>query len=46
MISKYAKGAGLYELAETFGYSVPTIRRTLADEGVVIRGRGRPVLTA
>ena len=46
MVSKYNKGAGLVELATEFDLSIPVIRRTLADKGVKIRKRGRPVAAA
>ena len=44
MVSKYNKGAGLVALAEEFGISLPVVRRVLAENGVTIRGRGRPVV--
>lgn len=46
MVAKYKNGAGLVALAKEFDLSVPVIRRILADTGVEIRGRGRPVATA
>lgn len=46
MVAKYKKGTGLVALAQEFDLSVPVIRRTLADAGAEIRGRGRPVAEA
>ena len=46
MVSKYSKGVGLIALAKEFELSTPVIRRTLADAGVTIRGRGRPAVAA
>lgn len=43
IVAKYNKGAGLVALADEFDLSIPVIRRTLADAGAKIRGRGRPV---
>jgi len=34
---------GLAALAEKVGVSIPVVRRILVDEGVTVRGRGRPV---
>jgi len=42
-VSSYNKGVGLVALAEKCGVSIPVIRRVLAEAGVTIRGRGRPV---
>jgi len=37
----YGNGQGLNVIAKTFGVSVATIRKTLVDNKVTIRGRGR-----
>jgi len=42
-VKLYEKGEGLVILAEKYGVSLPVIRRVLAEAGVTIRGRGRPV---
>lgn len=44
LVSRYNKGVGLVELSQAFSYSVPVIRRVLAEKKVRIRGRGRPAL--
>jgi len=46
IVSKYEKGAGLVALTEEFELSIPVIRRVLTENGVKIRGRGRPVVAA
>ena len=46
ILSRYNKGRGLEYIADEFGLAVSVIRRVLTDEGVKIRGRGRPLITA
>ncbi len=46
IVAKYGKGIGFVELANTFDISIPVIRRVLTENGVKIRGRGRPALVA
>ena len=46
IVSKYGKGEGLVALAALFGVSTTVISRILREEGVEIRGRGRPVAVA
>ena len=41
--AKYRKGTGLVALAKEFELSIPVIRRVITDNGVEVRGRGRPV---
>lgn len=43
IVRAYNKGASLKSLSETHGCAVGTIRKTLVEEGVEIRRRGRPV---
>ncbi len=46
IVSKYKKDIGLVELALRFGVSTTVIARILREQGVKIRGRGRPVTVA
>lgn len=42
IVSRYGKGEGLVAIAEAVKLGVGIVRRTLAEEKVKIRGRGRP----
>lgn len=42
MASRYNKGASLNAVADEFGIPAARVKSTLVDEGVTIRGRGRP----
>jgi len=42
LVKRYNKGEGLVALADTYDVPLGTIRRVLVEQGVVIRGRGRP----
>lgn len=42
MVKKYNAGAGLAALAEKYEVSLGVVRRVLTENGVTIRGRGRP----
>ena len=42
MVAQYANGRGLLYLAGQFSVGAIIVRRTLAANGVTIRGRGRP----
>ena len=44
IVANYKKGMGLVALSENFGISVPVIRRTLIENDVTIRSRGRPAV--
>ncbi len=46
IVAKYKKGIGFDELSNDFDISIPVIRRTLVENGVKIRGKGRPTLVA
>lgn len=46
MAKMYKQGWSLADVAYEFDFSVPTVRRALADFGVTIRGPGRPHLVA
>lgn len=43
LIESYESGTGLVALHNQYHRTVQTIRRVLAEAGVTIRGRGRPV---
>lgn len=44
IVSRYGKGEGLVAISEALDLGVQIIRRILGEQGVEVRGRGRPAL--
>lgn len=44
IVSRYAKGDGFADIGKDLELTAAVIRRTLTDNNVTIRGRGRPKL--